>query len=104
MTTTIIYPVPITTIRTLPSTTRCPWASIHAPDREDKQTNDTGTPSGIKYTHQEIANMTNSHTAHSNYLKPASTGDDVFMAVFMRRAAAPAIGAHGHRSGITPFE
>ena len=34
---------------------------------------------------------------------PAAIGRD-FTAVFMRRAAAPAIGAHGHRSGITPFE
>ena len=38
---------------------------------------------------------------------PAAIGRAVialFMVVSMRRAAAPAIGAHGHRSGITPFE
>ena len=34
---------------------------------------------------------------------PAATGRDV-IAEFMRRAAAPATGAHGHRSEITPFE
>ena len=37
------------------------------------------------------------HLTHTNRPLPAAIGRDV-MAVFMCRTAAPAIGAHGHRS------